>query len=77
MGSWPLASSRRGCAVNVGDIVVCRGSRGYAFTTGKQYTVLLYEPEAHDPTYTWPAYVSVLDDHGDTVFCHADRFEKP
>ncbi len=61
--------------MNAGDIVVCRGSRGYNFTTGKQYTVVAYEPESREMTFTWPAYVQIVDDDGKTVHCHAHRFE--
>ncbi|UYA98640.1 hypothetical protein IVIADoCa4_20 [Xanthomonas phage vB_Xar_IVIA-DoCa4] len=31
-------------AMKAGDTVVCRGSRGYLFTTGKEYTVQDYQP---------------------------------
>lgn len=60
-----------------GDQVECTGSRGYAFTTGKAYTVLRYEPGGSDgeSPFRWPAYVSVLDDDGKRVFCHASRFK--
>ncbi len=61
--------------MNAGDIVVCRGSYGYHFTTGKQYTVVRYEPPFPDETYTWPAYVLIEDDSGKVVICHAHRFE--
>lgn len=57
-----------------GDIVACVTSRGYHFTTGKNYTVLEYMPECDCPTYTWPAYVRVTDDYGKAVWCHAHRF---
>lgn len=61
-----------------GDQVVCTGSRGYAFTTGKTYTVLKYEPRWRDEEspFTWPAYVSVVDDDGKRVHCHASRFKR-
>ena len=59
-----------------GDIVVCRAPRGYAFTEGKEYTVVSYEPEFADNNvgFTWPAYVEVVDDYGRHVHCHASRF---
>lgn len=60
--------------MKAGDTVVCRGSRGYLFTTGKEYTVQDYQPEAHDTNFTWPAYVQVIDDCGKKVWCHAHRF---
>lgn len=60
-----------------GDQVICTGSRGYAFTTGKIYTVLKYEPRWPESAsmFTWPAYVSVEDDDGKRVHCHACRFK--
>ena len=64
---------------NEGDQVICTGSRGYDFTTGKVYTVLKYEPQYYDADtpsgFTWPAYVKVKDDSGLEVFCHAHRFK--
>lgn len=61
--------------MKTGDQVVCLGSRGYAFTTGKLYTVLRYEPRVADQYYTWPAYLHVEDDNGKTAVCHASRFK--
>lgn len=61
-----------------GDIVVCHASRGYQFTEGKEYTVLEYAPEYYDNTsssgFTWPAYVTVMDDWGRNATAHAHRF---
>lgn len=61
-----------------GDQVVCTDPRGYAFTTGKTYTVLKYEPRGSDgeSPFTWPAYVSVEDDDGKRVHCHACRLKR-
>lgn len=63
-----------------GDEITCKGSRGYNFTTGKKYRVLNYEPKCFDKNtvcgFTWPAYVTVQDDTGKTVICHANRFEE-
>ncbi len=61
--------------MQTGDVVTCRASRGYCLTTGKEYRVLEYQPEAHDINFTWPAYVKVQDDYGKEVWCHACRFE--
>lgn len=60
-----------------GDQAVCTGSRGYAFTTGRTYTILKYEPRGTDGQnpFVWPAYVLVEDDNGEHVFCHAHRFK--
>lgn len=57
-----------------GDQVVCHASRGYAFTEGKTYTVLKYEPSVPDTYFTWPAYLRVVDDTGKVAICHASRF---
>lgn len=58
-----------------GDIVVCVASRGYMLTTGKQYTVVRYEPVSHAPTFTWPAYVTVIGDDGKETTGHDHRFK--
>lgn len=61
----------------VGEQVRCKGNYGYAFTIGKVYTILTYEPcvqYAHG--FIWPAYVRVLDDNGKQAACHAERFER-
>ena len=63
--------------MQVGDTVICRQANGYAFTEGKEYTVLSYEPACTpkwSPQFTWPAYVEVNDDWGHKVHCHAHRF---
>ena len=60
----------------VGDVVVCVAPYRYAFTLGKQYTVLKYEPQYPDTNYTWPAYVTVTGDNGKEAVCHARRFKK-
>ena len=62
--------------MNVGDKVRCVGSRGYFFTTNKVYEVIGYQPEYPDQNFTWSAYVSVADDLGSEVWCHASRFVK-
>lgn len=60
-----------------GDQVVCTSSSGYAFTEGKTYTILKYEPQGtvDEGWFVWPAYVSVEDDRGKRVFCHTYRFK--
>lgn len=62
--------------MNVGDMVVCRASRGYHLTIGKEYEVLRYEPRYCGEYFTWPAYVVVLDDWGRRAHCHAHRFQE-
>lgn len=65
--------------MQTGDVVVCVGSRGYCLTTGKEYTVLDYQPAWYDSSaaagFKWPAYVIVEDDFGVRVHCHASRFK--
>lgn len=64
--------------MKAGDTIVCRGSRGYMLTTGKEYTVVRYEaagPAFPNDAFIWPAYVEVIDDEGKTAWCHANRFE--
>lgn len=58
--------------------MVCQFAGGYAFTLGKEYTVLEYGPPDHTslPTYSFPAYVAVVDDFGKRAECHAYRFRK-
>ena len=59
-----------------GDLVIRRSGNDYAFTEGKQYTVLKYEPERYEASarFTWPAYVTVTNDNGRKVRAHARRF---
>lgn len=59
-----------------GDIIICRNTHNYNFTSDKEYTVIDYEPAEVSalPGFTWPAYVLVEDDTGKKVHCHASRF---
>ena len=60
------------------DSIVCSRPHDYSFTMGKTYTVVEYSPKWHDNEtpggFTWPAYVTVIDDEGKRATCHADRF---
>ncbi len=58
----------------VGQKVIATGSYGWLLTQGKEYEVIKYEPEVRDPTFTWPAYVTVIGDSGKPVSGHAHRF---
>lgn len=60
----------------VGDVVVsvCSGKR--SLTRGKQYVVVKYEPRFPDTYFTWPAYVTVVDDDGNRTAYHTYRFKK-
>lgn len=62
--------------IKKGDIVICRGSRGYNITEGREYIVLEYEPKLKDYKYNfvWPAYITFLDDDERKCKAHADRF---
>lgn len=61
-----------------GDTVICVRSRGYAFTEGKEYTVVDYIPEFYDrdtPSgFTCPACLDIIDNSDRRVRCHASRF---
>ena len=58
----------------VGQIVEAIGSYMWQLTEGKKYTVTVYQPEVRDPTFTWPAYVTVIGDSGKPVTGHTHRF---
>lgn len=61
-----------------GDKVICYDSHGYAFTKGKEYTVVDYIPEFDDRDtasgFTYPAYLDIIDNSDRRVRCHASRF---
>lgn len=58
-----------------GQVVTATCSYGYVLTEGKQYIVMSYEPPMYTPVFTWPAYVTVLGDHGEPVVAHTYRFK--
>lgn len=58
----------------VGQVVEATGSYMWQLTEGKKYMVTKYEPEVYDPTFTWPAYVTVIGDMGKQVTGHTHRF---
>lgn len=60
-----------------GDKVVARATRGYALSEGRTYTVKDYAPrhDVREIGFTWPAYVTVVDDWGRVVTAHAHRFQ--
>ena len=59
----------------VGQEVVCNYADGYHFLkAGNRYKVLDYAPRRVDPTFTWPALVTVSADDGRPNVCHASRF---
>lgn len=58
----------------VGQVVEATGSYMWQLTEGKKYMVTKYEPEVYSPTFTWPAYVTVIGDQGKQVTGHTHRF---
>ena len=58
----------------VGQSVVATGSYNWLLTEGKQYVVTGHQPEEYTPTFTWPAYVTVIGDSGKPVTGHTQRF---
>jgi len=57
-------------------IIICRYDSGYYnLTEGKQYNLVEYIPPFSDSGFTFPAYVTLLDDNGKTTQCHAHRFK--
>ena len=58
-----------------GDKVTPVYSSGYHLTMGKVYVVVTYDPPFSEETFTWPAYVEVIDDRGKCVVAHARRFK--
>ena len=59
----------------VGDKVTPLYTSSYHLTMGKVYEVVTYDPPFSEETFTWPAYVKVIDDHGKCVVAHARRFK--
>ena len=52
-----------------GQKVVATGSYNWLLTKGKEYSVVRYEAPVETPTFTWPAYVTVIGDSGREVTC--------
>jgi hypothetical protein len=56
--------------------VICKNPSGYPnLTEGKEYQVKELCPQLITPNFTFPRYVSVIDDRGKTSTGHAYRFE--
>ena len=58
--------------------VKCKASQGYPnLTVNKVYEVAELVPQLHTRNFTFPRYVSVIDDRGEnfTSMGHAYRFE--
>lgn len=58
-----------------GDKVTPVYSSDYHLTMGKVYEVVTFDPPFSEETFTWPAYVEVIDDCGKCVVAHARRFK--
>ena len=58
-----------------GDKVAPLYTSGYHLTMGKVYVVVAYDPPFSEETFTWPAYVEVIDDRGKHTVAHARRFK--
>lgn len=61
---------------NEGQTVTPIYTNGYDITWGKEYQVVLYEPQFVDDNFTWPAYVHFVDDSGRKCIAHARRFKE-
>ena len=55
--------------------VICKANRGYDLTTGKEYQVKELTPRLLTPNFTFPRYITVIDDNGKKSTGHAYRFE--
>lgn len=62
---------RKDCSMKV----ICKNSSGYALTEGKGYEVVELVPKLITTNFTFPRYVSVVDDNGKESMGHAYRFE--
>lgn len=62
----------------VGELVTCIRADGYRLTGGHTYEVLKYEPRSSEEGFgfTWPAYVTFIDDTGQFAMSHATRFRR-
>jgi hypothetical protein len=56
--------------------VICKASQGYPnLTVGKEYQIKELTPRLITPNFTFPRYVSVIDDREKISTGHAWRFE--
>ena len=60
----------------VGDVVIATGTYMHQITEGMEYIVTDYQPQDYTPTFTWPAYVTVIGNFGTPVTGHTHRFTK-
>ena len=59
-----------------GQMVTPVYTNDYNLTMGKEYQVVMYEPQLVDGTFTWPAFVHFIDDLGKKCGAHARRFKE-
>ena len=60
-----------------GDKVICLGRGGVNWLReGSMYTVVAYEAQYEATNFTWPAYLTVINDEGKAATYHAHRFRK-
>lgn len=55
--------------------VICKNPSGYNLTEGKEYEVVELTPQLICANFTFPRYVTVIDDKGKNATGHAYRFE--
>lgn len=58
----------------LGQRVQATGPYMWSLTEGREYIVLAYEDPVVTPTFTFPAYVTVMGDLGKLVTGHTYRF---
>lgn len=58
-----------------GTALVAKESYAYCITEGKVYTVVKYEPRCRCDWFTYPEYVTIVDDHGDHTRFYTWRFK--
>lgn len=58
-----------------GQQVRAVASFGWCITEGTVYTVVTTIPRLVTPYFTFPEYVTVIDDHGDRCMFHTYRFK--
>ncbi len=58
----------------VGQRVVAISSFEWYLTEGREYRVVEYIPRLPLERFTFPAYVTVVGDHGKNITVHAWRF---
>ena len=55
--------------------MICKNSSGYNLSIGKEYQSIELIPQLITPNFTFPRYVSFIDDDGKESQGHAYRFK--